>query len=63
MTEDEYRAVLAKFSPEEAAAIDLQRRELTRMGITREPLRTEMACELAEVLLAAKAPQDVSRRR
>lgn len=52
MTEAEIEAVLTKFTPREREVIQEQRRQLTAAGVTREPLRTEMACEFAEVLLA-----------
>lgn len=51
MTESEIQAALSRFSDEEREAIESERAQLTEMGITREPLRTEMACALAEVLL------------
>ncbi len=53
MSEEEFEAVLTggSFSAEEQAIIRQQRDELTKRGITREPLRTRMACEFAELLL------------
>jgi hypothetical protein len=55
LTEAEYRAVLENaFTPEERAVIDSMRRDLTRRGITKEPMRTRMACEFAEVILGSR---------
>lgn len=54
ITEQIFEEVMKAFTKEEADLIRLQRKELTVMGITREPLRTEMACEFAGALLASR---------
>lgn len=54
MTEQEFEKVLSIFTKEEQEAIRLCRKELTEKGITKEPLRTEMACEFADVLLNSR---------
>ena len=54
MTEEEVEAVLQAMPADEAQCIREQRAALTRRGITREPMRTRMACEFAEVLLAGR---------
>lgn len=52
ITDAEFEATLESFTPEERAVIRAQRDALTARGITREPMRTRMACEFAEVILA-----------
>lgn len=54
--EEAVEIALGKLSPEERKLVEAQRRQLTEMGVTREPLRTEMACMFAEVLLDLRRP-------
>lgn len=54
ITEKEFEQVLSTFTTEEQECIRAQRKELREMGITREPLLTEMACMFAGVILSSR---------
>lgn len=53
ITDEIFESIVAKWDPEVAEMVRIQRRDLARAGV-REPLRTEMACAFAEVLLGMR---------
>ncbi len=57
VTDQEFEEVLTggAFDEEERLVIRQQRDALTKRGITREPMRTRMACEFAEVILRSRS--------
>lgn len=57
-TDEEFEAIVSTWEPELAEVVRSQRRELTKQGITREPMRTRMACEFAEVIIASRRKQE-----
>lgn len=54
ITDEDFEAIVSQWEPELAECVRSQRRQLTEWGIVREPLRTRMACELAEVLMGRR---------
>jgi hypothetical protein len=50
-TDGEFEAIVSTWEPDIAECVRTQRRDLTRHGVTREPMRTYMACCFAEVIL------------
>lgn len=55
--------VLATFKPEEREMIQAMRKQLSENGVTKEPLRTKMACEFASVLLASRKAEAGDSKR